>query len=170
MPTCPPVVITPICQRILALNPGSVLDIGLGNGKWGFLAREYTDVWLKREARETRIDGIEIYGPYITEVQRLVYDNIYVGDALQVLPGLGEYDLVIMADVLEHLGLAEGGELLGMIRRKAKHAVVTTPVKFFPQGAVFGNEHERHVSLWTAEMLSKWGSLKRFEDTWLLEM
>ena len=31
-------------EIIRELKPASFLDIGVGNGKWGFLVREYTDV------------------------------------------------------------------------------------------------------------------------------
>ena len=37
--------ITPIVSLVQAAEPTSVLDIGVGFGKWGFLLREYIEVW-----------------------------------------------------------------------------------------------------------------------------
>jgi hypothetical protein len=68
---------------IYNLNPGSVLDIGSGFGKYGLLCREYLELWDGRQKYQEflrRIDGVEVFGKYITPVHRFVYNNIYSED------------------------------------------------------------------------------------------
>lgn len=173
MPSCDPAVLSPICRRIIELKPLTVLDIGIGFGKWGFLAREYAEIWGQNHYRErtVRVDGIEVFPAYITELHTKIYDRIYVGDALVVLPSLRQmYDLVIMADVIEHFSEADGVRVLDLIKGLALHAFITTPVNFSPQDAVFGNEYERHLSFWPPWKLAKWGKVAVFGTLCLLEI
>ncbi len=58
-----------IVELIKLSKPKSVLDIGVGFGKYGVLAREYLELWdegKKYNDREIRIDGIEAFEKYIT--------------------------------------------------------------------------------------------------------
>ena len=117
MPCSRPSALAPMCNRIIEKNPASVLDIGIGFGKIGFLAREYTDVRLGRYFNwQTKIDGIEIFEKYVTPLQRAIYSNIYVGNAIDILPTLGDYDIIICSDMLEHLSEKDGVFLLGAIK------------------------------------------------------
>ena len=94
-----------VMQAVTQLKPASVLDIGIGFGKWGALCREYLDADFGRVAKpqwQTRIDGVEIFEPYRNPLWDAVYDRIWVGDAMDVLRQAGRYDLVIACDVIEH--------------------------------------------------------------------
>jgi 2-polyprenyl-3-methyl-5-hydroxy-6-metoxy-1,4-benzoquinol methylase len=168
VPTSRPDVITYVCTQIIQLAPRRILDIGIGNGKWGFLAREYTDVWNRRTKHETIIHGVEIYSDYITSLHRSIYDKIYLGNIIDLLPRLKYYDLIIWSDVIEHLSLEDGHKVLREL--KANHGVsfVTTPIKFNKQGEVFGNKHENHVSFWSAEELKVYGEVQTISKTTLL--
>ena len=171
MPCSRPSALARMCNRIMEKNPMSILDIGIGFGKFGFLAREYTDVRLGRYFNwKTRIDGIEIFEKYITQLQRDIYDNIYIGDAIDILPTLDRYDMIICSDVLEHFSEKDGAALLDSIRGKSRFSMIATPVKVLQQEALYDNEHERHLSAWSEEILSNWGEVLQFENTYLLEM
>jgi len=171
MPTSRPIVIDHICGRILELKPRSVLDIGVGFGKFGFLAREYTDVWNGDYFDwKARIDGIEIFERYVGTLQRLVYDNIYIGDAVEVIDKLGVYDLVICSDMLEHLEKDRGAELLGKIGDHSRFAIVALPVYPSDQGDVYDNEHERHRANWAFRELNEFGPVSIKETAFILEM
>lgn len=171
MPCSRPSALVQMCNRIMEKNPNTVLDIGIGFGKFGFLAREYTDVRLGRYYNwETRIDGIEIFDKYITNLQREIYDNIYIGNAIDILPTLGSYDMIICSDMLEHLSENDGTLLLKLMKEKSKFAMTATPARVLQQQAIYDNEHERHISAWPMEVLSKWGQVLQFENTYLLEM
>lgn len=160
-----------MCNRIMEKNPASVLDIGIGFGKIGFLAREYTDVRLGRYFNwETRIDGIEIFEKYVTPLQRAIYNNIYIGNAIDILPTLGDYDMMVCSDMLEHLSEKDGVFLLSAIKEKSKFAMIVTPMRVLQQEALYNNEHERHISVWSKETLSKWGQVCQLDNAYLLEV
>ena len=172
MPSSHPEFVSTICAELIRLGPDSLLDVGCGNGKWGFLAREYMDVYRARWARDkqSRIDAIEIFEEYDSELLRAIYSNVYIGDALEVLPTLGHYDAAVCGDMLEHLPRDAGERLLGLLTEHCEVAWVTTPVKWFPSRDWFGNEAERHRELWTAEQLGYYGEVITGEVLHLLTL
>jgi len=171
MPSSRPFALAHICNRITEKKPMSVLDIGVGFGKIGFLAREYTDVWQGRYFNwKTRIDGIEIFEKYIRQLQHEIYDNLYIGNALDILPALDNYDMIICNDVLEHFSISDGLSLLNLIKEKSRFAMIVTPINVLQQDAVYNNEHERHLCAWAENTLSEWGQVLQFENTYVLEI
>lgn len=153
MPSSNPSQLSAIVQAISLTNPQSLLDVGVGFGKYGFLAREYLELWDGREKYSDwtrRIDGIEAQPAYITPMHRLIYSNIFEGNALDVIPGLDyHYDLAILIDVLEHFERSEGTVLLHELAAKANNVLISTPKHPAHQEAAFGNPFERHVSQWS---------------------
>ena len=171
MPSSRPIAVEYICNRILQLKPQSVLDIGIGFGKFGFLAREYTDVWNGDYFEwKVRIDGIEIFEKYVGVLQEFIYDEIYIGDAFDVIDDLGQYDLVICADMLEHLEKGRGMRLLGKIKEHSKLGIIALPAYPSNQGDVYGNEHERHRARWTFEELNPFGVTAVKDTMFILEV
>ena len=163
MPTSGYWQIAKLVEVILALDPRSVLDIGVGFGKYGFLAREYLEFWdgqgsYERAKWRHRIDGIEAHAEYITPVHQYLYNHLYIGNAKDILPTLDtHYDLVLLIDVLEHFAKQDGLQLLETILPKAQSVLVCLPKQFFVQGAVFGNPYEAHRAHWTRRELRKLG-------------
>lgn len=172
MPTCRPEILTPVFERVLNLpRPASVLDVGVGFGKWGFLLREYLDVWNTKQSlydcRTTRIDGLEPFQPYQLgpgAANWWAYDHVYpitVQDwILQTKPSDPEtdqapfrYDWIFMMDVLEHLPHDEGEKVVEGLRGRCDLLCLSTPINVRAQGAIMGNELERHVATWTLEEL-----------------
>jgi hypothetical protein len=159
MPSSFPDALSVVAAWVQALRPASVLDAGIGFGKYGLLFREYLDVSPRSERPgadaappAVRIDGIEAWEPYVGPLQRAIYDRIHVGDALAVLPSLGRYELVFAADVLEHFTRDEGERFLDAAAAHAAVGVlVVTPALDLEQGEVFGNPFERHRSFWTPD-------------------
>jgi hypothetical protein len=148
------------------IQPGSVLDIGLGFGKYGYLLREYLDVQAgmhgsarySREQWNVVIDGVEIYDDYITDLQRAVYNTIHIGDVRSTVAALSTYDLILMCDVIEHIPKEEARDLLRRLSRKARKAIlITTPDGYYEQAEVYDNPAERHVSEWKAEDFEPFG-------------
>jgi len=173
MPISYPDALTKIGWKIIKTKPKRVLDVGCGCGLFGLLAREYTDIDQRRLHRgdwTTRIDAVEVFPEYINGVHDQVYDSVMVGDALEVLPALEPYDLVICADVLEHFTLEDGRRLLAGIKDKSACAILSTPAKWIPQKGVFGNEHETHRHAWTREQLAEWGTVSQVGNTFVLEI
>lgn len=147
MPTSHPILLTPVATEILNLQPLSVLDVGIGNGKWGVLAREYTDIWVKRSHNAVRIDGIEIFEKY-RNINWRNYNNVFIGNVKDILATLPNYDLIIFLEVLEHLEKSEALKLLDLCKSKCKLLIFSYTNS--PQGPAFGNVNETHISTWSA--------------------
>jgi len=133
----------------------SVLDIGIGFGKYGFLLREFLDIRVNRYDRDSwqaRIDGVEIWGAYVNKLHKYIYDRIYIGSVMKFSINR-TYDLVIMSEVIEHLSKDEGTKLLNNLSFNLA-LVITTPQCFTP-GANKGwkNPYEKHLCLWTVDDL-----------------
>lgn len=156
MPTSPYGHIHCLVNFLALIRPQSVLDIGLGNGKIGFIARDVLDVMLgeryhKRDWR-VKIDGIEIFADYIQDHQKAIYDEIFIGNANEVIDGLGTYDLIIMGDVLEHFEKDQAWQFFDKcIAHTDKHIIVCMPLgEKWKQPEIYGNPHEEHRSFWSA--------------------
>ena len=126
-----------VLDVVVAEKPKTILDVGAGYGKYGFLVREYTT--------PDRVDGLDI-GPS----RYPSYDHFYIGDVREldrVLPiGVG-YDLALFIEVLEHLEKPEGMQVLERLTRRAKRVLVSTPWGFRHQD-IEGLPYETHRSGW----------------------
>ena len=164
MPTSPYAHMQTFVNYLIETNPSSLLDIGLGNGKLGFVARDLLDVMLgqrhKRREWQVRIDGIEIFGDYIQNHQKDIYDNIYIGDAFEIIDQLGPYEMIVIGDVLEHFDKDKGWQFLERcVARSTGHIILNIPLgDAWEQPEMYGNPYEKHRSVW------KWSELKPF--TW----
>lgn len=100
------------------LNPMSILDVGVGFGRWGILFREFLEIWESGKYKgnwERTIDGVEIFSDYITEYHKYFYDTLYIEDALKHLRETKKrYDLINCGDVIEHFLKNEGKELINL--------------------------------------------------------
>jgi hypothetical protein len=157
MPTSPFSHIVSMIRFLTRMLPSSILDIGVGNGKLGFIARDLLDVMLgerfRKEDWEVRIDGIEISPRYIQDHQKSVYDNIYIGDAFDVIDTLGRYDMVILGDVLEHFEKKRALKFLDKcVEHSNKSLAIFIPLgKKWIQSDIYGNPYEKHLSFWERE-------------------
>lgn len=160
MPNARPGVISLVCEWLQDKDVEdikSILDIGCGFGKWGFLARLYLQAWnseLMKKAYQNwrnnlRVDAIEIFEDYITDLQRLIYNNIYIGDMRKLIIKVGNYDLIIVGDVLEHISFEDGLIFLKKAREKAQQIIIMMPNYFVKGHSKMGNEAEIHRYIWT---------------------
>jgi hypothetical protein len=165
MPSSRPNTIPVVLHLVRQLRPRSILDVGVGFGKWGHLFREYTDIneaerdpaRYQRDHWQLRLDGIEGHAPYLTEMHRFLYNELHVGDARDILPRLPIYDVVFLGDIIEHFDKEAGVALLQVARAHAGRAVIVSTPRFeTDQGDLCGNELERHRSLWSARDFKRW--------------
>lgn len=160
MPTSPYIHLQTYVDYLLETRPKSLLDVGLGNGKLGYIARDLLDVMLgecyRREEWKTRIDGIEVFPDYIQGHQREIYDAIYIGDAMEILSGLKPYDMIVVGDVLEHFHKDKAWNFLDLCMSLAeKHMILNIPLGTeWTQPEIYNNPYEKHRSFWTWEDLS----------------
>jgi SAM-dependent methyltransferase len=152
MPSSHPYQLNEILELIIETNPGKLLDIGTGFGKYGFLSREYLELWdpdAVYGSHKRQIDGIEAFEPYLTPLHRLIYDRIFTGDAREVLPVLSDrYDLILMIDVFEHFTHEDGLKVLEECRRCGRNILISVPRILSVQEEVHGNPYETHRYNW----------------------
>lgn len=134
-----------IAKELEDLKPKTVLDLGIGLGMNAVLIQNYLD-----STREftTDITGVEIFTQYDNPVWKL-YDNIYYGSILNYLAQTSRaFDCILMTDVIEHFHKPVAIELLSLLPQYLNYdgcIIISTPGIFVPQGAVNGNELERHL-------------------------
>jgi hypothetical protein len=167
-----------IISEVKRIQPVSILDVGCGLGVYGLLCRIYLDLYddaeffekLKKEDGSkdwtVTIDGIEGFREYLRFIPRWAYDDLIVGDAIEVLSSKedGEYDLVLALAILEHLGKEDGFRFLGELKRVGKRVIVSTP-KEVKEQVVPDNPYETHRSHWTDTEFRKMG-FNRFIPHW----
>jgi hypothetical protein len=158
MPSSRPNTIPTVIHLVRQLKPCSILDVGVGFGKWGHLFREYTDILeaehdptrYQRSNWKVRIDGIEGYAAYITGMHQYLYNQIHIGDARDLIKSLQRYDIIFAGDIIEHFEKPAGVRFLHDALTLANRAVIiSTPKYETGQEDLCGNELERHRSLWT---------------------
>lgn len=146
MPSSDPTTILPVLKLVEAIRPMSILDVGCGNGRYGFLFRETLDLNYGRLIQpewEVVIDGIESENDYVTMVHHSVYNVVHVADWLKYEPNR-KYDLVFMGDVLEHFPEGDWQKALQKAKDCGSYVIVVCPNGLSEQGAWMGHESEIH--------------------------
>jgi len=133
--------------QVVAAKPRLILDIGPGEGAYAMLLRPVLPT--------TAFYGIEAWEPYVDKYALLTkYDAITVADVRNFWFPAGDYT-VIMGDVLEHMPDQDGRDLVATIKERAKHLLLSVPIRHKEQGATFGNPYERHVRHWHYDELQE---------------
>ncbi len=154
-------IISPIIKEIQSLHPKTVLDIGIGYGKWGFLCREYLESWYNRiypNEWKIRIDGIEIWKPYIDDLpwNKIIYDKLYLGDAYEVIDKTPNYDLIIASEVIEHMSKERGLELMKKCIGKSQCFILSIPLgKGWLNNVAFDNPYNKHQASWELDEIKQ---------------
>jgi predicted SAM-dependent methyltransferase len=158
-------------ELIRKLDPGSILDVGVGFGRWGFLFREFLEIWDNNRYNgqwDRVIDGIEIYPGYIKDYHRYFYNEIFLVNALQYLEETEKiYDLINFGDVIEHFTKDEGVKLIEIALKKGKYILINIPIgKNWQQEGTEENPFEEHKSVWHNNDFTKYRyhKIKTFYD------
>ena len=148
-----------LCRR----QPRRVLDLGIGFGLYGAVVRQ----WLDQGTRpwRTNLTGVEGFSSYRNPTWDL-YNLIVVGPLQEFLARDHElFDFILLMDVIEHFERSEGAWVLGRCQKLLSSRgclMVGTPAIFMEQGAVSGNEFERHRSLWTvSDFVERGGRIEK---------
>ncbi|MDD3014001.1 MAG: hypothetical protein PHC34_09895 [Candidatus Gastranaerophilales bacterium] len=151
--------ISTILDLVIQTKAKSILDIGVGFGKYGVLCREMLDIPFERYGKETwqiKIDGIEGYKPYKNPIHSYVYNKIYydsIGTAIKKINI--QYDLGLFIDVLEHFDKIEGEKIIDEILKKCHLLIISTPEIPYPQ-KYLDNALENHRSIWSLNDFEKY--------------
>ena len=152
--------ISTIVDLIQIINPKTILDVGCGYGKYGFLSKEFLigDTWDKNK---TIVYGVEGYAKYINELHRDIYHDVYICNALDFDKYLKiNYDLIFIIDVFEHLTDEQGAKFIRETLKKCKYLLISIPrYVTFQEGLDDDNyKFERHRLFWTRKMFKSFGN------------
>jgi hypothetical protein len=134
--------------------PARILDIGVGSGFYGRA--------LKGLRQDAIIFGIEIWEKYLTA--HSMYEKIFIGDMRTFNYSMLDVDLVIAADVLEHVDREECIGLLDLLKDRYPWIIVTIPIVDCPQGPYQGNVYEAHLYQWRAAEFAEANGFTLIED------
>lgn len=111
----------------------AILDIGCGYGKYHTLLSPYFK----------NIDAIEVCQSTIDNYQLTRrYRNIMVGEAKNI--EYGDYDVVIMGDVIEHMTVEDARKVIEYACTKARVVIVVVPW-LWEQRATEENPFDEHI-------------------------
>jgi hypothetical protein len=155
MPTSYVSQISIILKLLSKIKPQSILDAGVGFGKYGMLCREYNDIVHGRYQKEnwiTEIVGIEGYSEYRNPVHNYVYNRMYYGLIEEVIPTLQDkFQITLLIDVLEHFSKEDGKKVINLLQEvTTDFLIISTPIIVKHQ-SYLSNELEEHKSQWTLD-------------------
>ncbi len=176
MPSSSYKTISDTIEIIMKIQPNKILDVGCGFGKWGFLCREYLEIYGYRYNKDKwirRIDTVEVYPNYITSIHKHLYDNIYIENILDFVNKMEEYDLIILSDIIEHFEKETAIKLLDDLYKKANYILIITPNGFEPQTNsnpyVRENKYEEHKCGFIVADFKKYNAqIKKCDDKLLV--
>lgn len=133
-------------QVIEDLNPSYVVDVGPGEGTYRMLGAAQDAHWV----------AVEAWGPYVEQFDLFnKYNWVIVSD----IRHLDQYtihhapDLVILADILEHMDRAEARSVLTRMRGWARNVLVSIPLVHHDQEPFEGNYFEIHRQHWNHQQM-----------------
>ena len=150
------------------LKPKSILDIGKGFGKYGFLIHEYVGIDNQKkidpsltlaEQSNIKVDAVEVDADLMLPHLDQIYSKVYFGDIFELYKNLPEYEMILMIDVIEHLDKEKSIEMLRYFLTRNSKILIATPLTFFQQ-EIYESSFEHHVSLWKAKDFKKLGCLE----------
>jgi SAM-dependent methyltransferase len=155
--------ISDVISIISHIGYQSFLDVGCGFGRWGFLAREFGDIYHGRYQKKdwlVKVDAVEIHRDYLGPQHEYLYDKIHLGKVEDLLGSLPSYDVIFAGDVLEHLEKDAAIKVIkGLFARADKALLVAIPLgKGWGQGELLDNPHEEHKAEWNSRDLKKAGA------------
>lgn len=126
-----------IKELLSTVKKDKILDIGVGCGTYAMLFPE------------SDLTGVEAWQPYVEQYSLgSLYNKLIVGD-VRTVEFTESYDVAIAGDVLEHMNTVDAVSVLSKLRAVADLVVISIPLGHHPQGAVNGNDYERHIEDWS---------------------
>lgn len=153
-----------LLATIRRLNPRSVLDVGCGFGRYGFLIREFLEIWTEHRYEKSEwqvyLEGIDAYAGNWCPLHDYLYDR-YVTSDIRSYPFERRFDLILAGDVIEHLPKAEAFDVLQKLESNADRVLVGIPLgDRWVQGELGGNPFQAHRSTWqTADFTQRYDVL-----------
>jgi hypothetical protein len=152
-----------IMEVISQIKAKSILDVGVGFGKWGFLIREYFDLRPHKKKGyddwSLKLDGIEVNEKYITPVHNYIYNNMFIGEALDILSNNNVYyELILALDIVEHFSKENGLKFITLCRNRSDFVFINTPNIYYKIENEYYSHYMEHKSGWDADDFTKLGA------------
>ena len=95
---------------------------------------------------------VEIFGPNIACFNLSKYKNVEtINDDVRNFESFlstEQRDCIVWQDGPEHLDMEESKKIIRKFQKDFKSIIIATPNGIYEQGALYGNEAERHLSSW----------------------
>lgn len=131
-------------QVVMPGRRWTMLDLGT---EYGHSAEH-----IKKRWPDADIVGVEVHEPTLDaclEDRGYCYSGLVLADAVKHLETCEPVDIVLAAEIIEHMTPEDGVTLIRLAAQKArKLAIITTPIGFQPHGPIDGNPHQEHISGW----------------------
>lgn len=145
-------------KQIEAVKPHTVLDIGAGMGIYSIMNKKRGQHWT----------ALEVFAPYV-EMFNLnnKYEQVIIADARYAnYKKLGDFDLMIAADMLEHMPKDDAKMLLNKLMQHCKFILICFPVVHHDQAAGYeNNPFEMHVDHWDYEEMEEFLSERQIVNS-----
>lgn len=157
MPSSDAAQISTILDLVQIINPDSILDIGCGYGKYGFLSKEclMEHTWDKDK---NIVNAVEGYKDYISDTQKAIYNNIFICNAMNFETYLlMDYDIVMIIDAFEHLSVDNGKTFISEMLKKSRYLLISVPRYVSAQKGLSDDPDklEEHRAFWTRKMFKE---------------
>ena len=141
------------------INGKTVLDVGCGYGRWACLM--HSNYWESGLAKPPIVDGFDAFLPNVNFCSKMYcYHNVWH----QKLPSeiKGKWDVVLAAEILEHIPQKDVEQTLDILEKAAKKRVIVStpnwPAYRSGSETKFGyNKYEAHLSYVSRKYLKKRG-------------
>jgi len=150
--------VPPIANEIQWLNPKRMIDLGVGLGLYGVIARQLLDgIYGRFSPAEwtAEIVGVEAFEAYRNPCWAS-YSCVNIGNFTEEM--FVNWDLVLMGDSLEHLEPEHGERFLEQLITHNKHVILSVPNGPCAQGAAHGNEYEIHRATFHPDSFNRYGA------------
>jgi hypothetical protein len=119
-----------------------IVDVGAGSGTYHKLLVKKNPIFLT-----SKWIAIEAWTAYISKFSlEKKYSSVINRDVRTVdFKEIGNIDLTIMGDVLEHMTKDEAIQLVRNVSNATRYAIISIPIIHYPQDAHEGNPFEIHV-------------------------
>lgn len=112
--------------------PDRLLDVGLGFGRWGILAREVCDSErgrIRSENWRTHIEAVTATPNQVEEYHHFFYDQIHVIDPVEYLETItDQWDLIVIDQISRDLPAIRWRRLMDASLQQAAYVLVLTPI------------------------------------------
>lgn len=149
-----------ILNVVAAKNPKKIIDVGAGMGKYGLLLREQyiSSLAEKRDLQPNddividAIEDTEYFTKFRNSMLKAIYNTVFEKSVFNCVDvfAMGNYDMTLMIDVIEHWEKDDTMSLLTEILPYT-NVLISTPKRTGMYKDHFYGDPRHHITQWTEE-------------------